>query len=224
MIFKGGSKNSRLPSSYRPISLANSIYKVFAALLQSWLALHFDHRISDFQYGFRARLSSAPLFLIRRMVELFERHTTSLYILFLDWSQAFDSVGHEHLAASLVRIGVPLPFVHAIAALYVDSFFFVSSSSYVSATYSLSRGIRQGCRLSPYLLIIVLTVLMHDVRFSFETRFHFSPSPMTDVEYAEDTVLVSRTQLTLHHLLLHSSHTSCHPTLPLLLPTLHGNR
>ena len=124
MIFKGGSKNSRLPSSYRPISLANSIYKVYAALLQSRLALHFDHRISDFQYGFRARRStSAPLFLIRRMVELFERHTTSLYILFLDWSQAFDSVSHEHLAASLVRIGVPLPFVHAIAALYVDSNF-----------------------------------------------------------------------------------------------------
>ena len=45
---------------------------------------------------------------------------------------------------------------------------------------------------------------MHDVQFSFETRLHFTPwtfssrSPMTDVEHADDTVLVSRTQLTLH--------------------------
>ena len=124
MIVKGGSKNSRLPFSHRPISLANSIYKVFAALLQSRLALHFDHRISDFQYGFRARWStSAPLFIIRRMVELFERHTRSLYILFLHWSQAFDSVSQEHLAASLVRIGVLPPFVHAIAALYLGNHF-----------------------------------------------------------------------------------------------------
>ena len=85
--------------------------------------------------------------------------------------------------------------------------------------------------------------VMHDVQFSFETRFHFTPwtfssrSPMTDVEYADDTVLVARTQLTLHrflHSLQHeaskhanlSIHLSPHvtPTFPLLLPTLHGNR
>ena len=48
---------------------------------------------------------------------------------------------------------------------------------------------------------------MHDIQFSFETRFHFTPwtfssrSPMTDVEYADDTVLVARTQLTLHRFL-----------------------
>ena len=164
IIFTGGSKNSRLPSFALFISVnkLSELYlqslKVFAALLQSRLALHFDHRISDFQCGFRARRStSALLFIIRRMVELFERHTTPLYILSLDWSQAFDSVSHEHLAASLVHIGVHLPFAHAIAALFVDSIFFVSSSSYLSARYSLSRGIRHGCPLSPYLFIIVLT-------------------------------------------------------------------
>ena len=110
MIFQGGGKNSRMPSAYKPISLANSIYKLYAALLQAQLAYHFDDRISDLQYGFRkARSTSSPLFIIRRLAELFERHTTSLYILFLDWSQAFDCISHEHLTASLVRIGLPLP-------------------------------------------------------------------------------------------------------------------
>ena len=86
--------------SYRPISLANAIYKLYAALLQARLAKYFDSQISEFQYGFRKKRSTAtPLFLIRRMVELFERHATSLYVLFLDWSQPFDCISHDHLTA-----------------------------------------------------------------------------------------------------------------------------
>lgn len=100
-----------MPSAYRPISLANSSSELYAALLQARLAYHFDYRISDLQYGFRkARSTSSPLFIISRLAELFEQHTTSLYILFLDWSQAFDCISHEHLTASLVRIGLPLRF------------------------------------------------------------------------------------------------------------------
>ena len=216
MIFKGGGKNSRMPSAYRPISLANSIYKLYAALLQARLAYHFDDRISDLQYGFRkARSTSSPLFIIRRLAELFERHTTSLYILFLDWSQAFDCISHEHLTASLVRIGLPLPFVHAISSLYQDGKFFVATPQHTSATYKLSRGIRQGCPLSPYLFILVLSVLMHDVYSLFEQLFHYTPwtfsarTPVTDIEYADDTVLMARTQLTLHRLLHTRQHEAC---------------
>jgi hypothetical protein len=51
-----------------------------------------------------------PLLLLRRLTEIFERHSTPLYILFLDWSQAFDSIGHQHLAAALPRYGIP-PFL-----------------------------------------------------------------------------------------------------------------
>ena len=216
MIFKGGTKNSRHPSSYRPISLANSIYKLYAALIQARLAKHFDSRISEFQYGFRKKRSPAnPLFLIRRLVELFERHTTSLYILFLDWSQAFDCINHSHLTASLVRIGLPFPLVHAISALYANGQFFVTDSSYSSSTYSLSRGIRQGCPLSPYLFILVLSVLMHDVHTTFASLYHFTPwtfstrTPLSDVEYADDTVLIARAQLTLHRLLHTLQHEAC---------------
>ena len=107
MIYKGNQKNSRSPSSSRPISLANSIYKVYACAPTTPC-----HSIGQFlhpnQYGFRSgRSISTPLFLLRRLTEMFERHPTSLDILFLDWSQAFDSSGHPHVAAALRRYGVP---------------------------------------------------------------------------------------------------------------------
>ena len=77
------------------------------------------HLLHTHQYGFRAgRSMSTPLFLLRRLTEVFKRHSASLYILFLDWSQAFDPIGHSHLAASLRRYGIPPLLVNAIMALY----------------------------------------------------------------------------------------------------------
>ena len=67
MIFKGSNKNSRHPSSYRPISLANSIYKIYAAMLQQRLCKAIDPLLQPNQFGFRPQRSLAtPLFLIRR--------------------------------------------------------------------------------------------------------------------------------------------------------------
>ena len=84
-------------------------------------------------------------------------------------------ISHDHMTASLVRIGLPMPFVHAISSLYQDGKFYVATPQHTSATYKLSRGIRQGCPLSPYLFILVLSVLMHDVYSLFEQLFHYTP-------------------------------------------------
>lgn len=74
------------------------------------LHLRLSKRVDPFlqpqQYGFRSNRSpSAPLFLLRRLTEIFERRTSSLHILFLDWPQVFDSISHQHLHAALIRYG-----------------------------------------------------------------------------------------------------------------------
>lgn len=79
MLYRGNNKNSRSPSSYRPISVANSIYKLCAFLLQIRLFRALDSHLQPQQFGFRAgRSISSPLFLLRRLTEIFERHTSSL--------------------------------------------------------------------------------------------------------------------------------------------------
>ena len=151
MIYKGNQKNSRSPSSYRPISLANSIYEVYACMLQQRLGHSMDQFLHPNQYGFRAgRSISTQRFPLSRLTEFFERHSTSLYILFLDWSQAFDSIGHPHLAAALRKS--PL-LVNAIMALLQNCQFFVTDPAGDPPSFPLARGIRQGypllsCQLS----------------------------------------------------------------------------
>ena len=104
-----------------------------------------------------------------------QRHYTSLYSLFLDWSQAFDSIGHQHLAAALRRYGIPPILIHAIMALYHNAKFFVSEFFSDSPHHILHRGIRQGCPLSPFLVIIVLSALTSDLNSLFQEIFSYRP-------------------------------------------------
>ena len=208
MIFKGKKKDPKLPSSYRPISLVNTVYKIYAAMLHARLRDHIDTRLSPVQYGFRSgRSTSTPLFILRRLFEIHERHGLSFYVLFLDWAQAFDTVSHSSLSISLARIGVPEHFIQAIMAIYSTAAFAVKDGQVYSERKPFRRGIRQGCPLSPYLFIIVLSVLFEDTYQQYATQYgrrhtvFTHDSPLTDIEYADDTLLLSRTATSMNRFL-----------------------
>ena len=88
-------------------------------MLQHRIASSIDYILSPHQLGFRkSRSTSTPVFLIRRLLEHFERHTTSLFLLFLDWQQAFDSVSREAVQTALVRYGLPEAIINPVMALW----------------------------------------------------------------------------------------------------------
>ena len=93
--------------------------------------------------------------------------------------------------------GVPAHTRQVIMALYNNPTFIVRDSSQKSSKYTQTKGLRQGCPLSPYLFGLVLTHLFYDVEQTYGSCygeisgvFHV-PSPLWDLEYADDTVLLS---------------------------------
>ncbi|CAE8641270.1 unnamed protein product [Polarella glacialis] len=201
-------KDPLLPESFRPIALCNAIYKIYASLIQTRLSSALDSSLRTTQYGFRANKSTAqPIFVLRQILDLHERHQGKMHFLFLDWSKAFDSITHENIEIALQRYEVPEPFTKAITALYRAPTFRVKNGSDLSSLHPQQRGIRQGCPLSPYLFIIVLSCLMHDVEEEYTSKFELLPnpfsasSPLWDLEYADDTVLFSPNPVTLQRLL-----------------------
>ena len=70
-LYKKG--NVEDAANYRPIALLNTIYKLYAAILQKRLATGLDDKLWETQYGFRKKRSTAqPLFITRRLQDLAE--------------------------------------------------------------------------------------------------------------------------------------------------------
>eukprot|EP00975_Prorocentrum_lima_P056359 11817190-Prorocentrum_lima.AAC.1 len=103
LIFKKGDANQF--SNYRPISLLNTIYKIYAIGLRSRLQSALSPHITATQYGFRANLGTADaLFSARRAVDVGEATRIPVHLLLLDWEKAFDRISHHSIAHSLSRL------------------------------------------------------------------------------------------------------------------------
>jgi len=205
-IYKGKGADTD-PANYRPISLLNSIYKVFAAMLQKRLASIHETHLRSTQYGFRPqRGTTQPLFVLRRSMEWAEMTANPLHYLFLDWKQAFDSLDHNAMLIALHRIGLSRKSLAVIKSIYADPTFYTKGPDDHTAQGKVGAGIRQGCPLSPYLFIMVLTVIMEDVDRDLAAqgiaRNTWSVArPTSDLEYADDTLLIARTKTQLVSLL-----------------------
>ena len=65
-LYKKG--NVEDPANYRPIALLNTIYTIYASIIQIRLATGLDDVLWETQYGFRKKRStSQPLFITRRL-------------------------------------------------------------------------------------------------------------------------------------------------------------
>jgi len=196
LLYKKG--NASLPENYRPIALLPVGYKVLAAMLQKRLQVGgASERARDTQYGFRPKRSTVQaIALVRRMFDAaYASASPGLLAVLLDWAKAFDRIRADSMLDALQRFGLPAEVVQMIAAIYETRLFVLSDPCGDSSTRVQNAGIAQGCPLSPYLFILVQTVLLHDVDQRLREEGWEVPEPeyivCADVLYADDTMLLS---------------------------------
>ena len=205
-VFKQGAADD--PANYRPITLLQTCYnKLYARVVANRLSAGLDAHIRELQYGFRpGRSTSEAIYLIRRLQDLVDaKQHQVLCLMFLDWSKAFDRIRPVAMFLPLKRLGVPAHVCRVVQELVRNPLFAVIMGEHVSACIQQNCGIRQGCTLSPLLFILLQTVLLHDVQQQYPRKHPLANTPRLpffDVEFADDTVLIARTQEQMQDLLL----------------------
>ena len=99
--------------------MLNTIYKLFACIVQERIADKLDRYLQKTQYGFRKKRGTADaLHYIRRMVDKGEMTGAKTLLVLLDWEKAFDKVIHEKLIIALERMNIPRKLVALIRDMY----------------------------------------------------------------------------------------------------------
>lgn len=91
----------------------------------------------------------------------------------VDQAKAFDRVEHRYLLGVLRGFGFPSEIVNLIGALYTDLTARLLVNGQLSPRLNVTRGIRQGCPLSPLLFALCLDPLLR--RWKRALAFAASP-------------------------------------------------
>ncbi|KAF7654162.1 hypothetical protein LDENG_00073330 [Lucifuga dentata] len=174
--------------NWRPVCLFNNDYKILTLILAKRIKKTLDPVINEAQSGFMAkRHISINIRLVLDLIDYPELINENSFILFLDFYKAFDSLEHEFIYQSLCKFDFGDNFCKTIKTLYANGNCSIKLKYSTSPRFALSRGISQGCPISPYLFLLsaqLLTtpILQSDLQGVSVAGRHISISPIKSCE------------------------------------------
>jgi exonuclease III len=146
--------------NWRPISLLCTDYKILSKVLTNRLKPVISSVISNVQScGVPGRFSGESVRMLQDIVDHANFSNIGAAILSLDQEKAFDRVDWPFMLKVLERMNFGPTFRSWVALLYTDIFSRVLVNGFSGELFRVTRGVRQGCPLSPLLYILVAETL-----------------------------------------------------------------
>ena len=191
-IFKDGSKSD--PGNYRGICVSSAILKLITSLICERLQNKVSQLklINKNQIGFmkNSRTSDHLLALktiVKKYVTIGKK---KLYTCFVDFRKAFDSVSHEGLFLKLENLGLHGKILQLIKAIYKSTKCAVKYDNKLTQFFEFTKGVRQGCPLSPLLFNLYVNDLIELIETS-ESPVSVNEQNINCLMYADDLVVIA---------------------------------
>ena len=183
-------------SNYRGITLLSIPGKVFNRVLLNRMKKAVDPLLRDQQAGFRTNRSCTDqIATLRIILEQSLEWNSPLYVNFVDYEKAFDSVDRQTLWRLLRHYGVPQKIVNVIRNSYEGMTCRVVHGQQLTDAFQVKTGVRQGCLLSPFLFLLAIDWVMktstHQKRNGIQWTLW---DQLEDLDFADDLALLSHTQ------------------------------
>ena len=209
-LYKKGDVNNT--NNYRGISLCNISSKIYGVIindrLQEWIEL--NNTTGEYQAGYKHGYSTIDhIFTLMSIVQKQLVNNRKLYVAFIDFEKAFDSISRKLLWPILLKNGINGKMFSCLKSMYKDVKAKVRSNGKFTSLINCSKGVKQGDVCSPVLFSLFINELAleiisngrHGVRLSQDAIELFI------LLFADDLVLLSETAVGLQAQLntLHSA-------------------
>lgn len=191
LIFKKGDIADL--NNYRPISLLPAFYKLFMKVMLNRLSKTLDNSQPREQAGFRSGYSTTDhLHCITQIIEKCQEYQKPLFLAFIDFTKAFDSIEHHHIWKSLAEQGIATKYINILANIYKQSTAHIKLEN-TTASFKIERGVKQGDPLSPKLFNAVLESIFRNV--DDETRgIIINGEKLSNLRFADDVTLLEENE------------------------------
>ena len=138
-------------SNYRRIMLLSTPGKVLNRVLLKRMKEAVNPNLRDQQAGFQRNRSCADqIASLRIIMEQSLEWNSPIYINFIDYEKAFNSVDRETMWKLLRHYGVPEKIISLIWCTFQDMSCRIAHTGKLSESFKVKTGVRQGCLLSHF--------------------------------------------------------------------------
>ena len=162
-------KNGELEniSNWRPISLLSVVYKLFSGALTKRLETVMEKISSKSQKGYsRKKRLHDSIINILELINICSMEQINMICVAIDFRKAFDSVNFDFMFNCLDFFNFGTRFKKMIKTCLKNRCACIITDEGFTPNFKIEQGVPQGDRLSPYLFIIAIELLLIKIEYN----------------------------------------------------------
>ena len=181
---------------FRPIALAQTELKLYTGIIYEKLHKFCEENnlIEDLQFGYRKGMSAIQaLITFKTVIDDAEMHEKDLFVMYLDFSKAYDSVEHDMIKRTLLHYKIPHTIIDIIMNLYDENTAHIFTPHGRTESIEIKNGVKQGDTLSPLLFTLFVNPLLTKLKNSnLGYKFHNNEQiHIPNIAYCDDITLIA---------------------------------